>query len=389
MTPRLIGPFYLILAGAVSSILVLTAVPAPAQERAAGDLTRNIDALSAFDFPTRMNAARIVRRTPASEAVPALSRAVRTHTDQFVRYRALVLLTSFNDPGTGAIMRGLLADRNDRVREVAYRWFERHPEPALHDTLLAALNTEQAEFVRPALIRALAAHADTMVVERALLAEAGRGFDFFRSAVIAALGEHRATYAVKTIIPYTGLEGPLQDDAILALGRIGDRAAIPTLSALTAPPEAAPALEAARCLMGDKCEERIAWLAQAARAQERPALARATVAAIGVLASEGRAAALDALFDLERTTTRLRGDVAVTLATMALRGPAQTMKWLTEAPADRRGRAMDLLKEGFDSLEEDFAEEQFFAAARAAYWAAPDGSPTRAVTATLIDRLEF
>jgi HEAT repeat protein len=371
-------------------LILLAAISAIAQEKAVADLTRNIDALSAFDYPTRMNAARMVRRTAASEAVPALSRAVRTHTDQFVRYRALVLLTSFNDPGTGAIMRGLLADRNDRVREVAYRWFERHPEPALHDTLLAALNTEEAEFVRPALIRALAAHADTMAVERALLAEAGRGFDFFRSAVIAALGEHRATYAVKTIIPITALEGPLQDDAILALGRIGDRAAIPTLSSLTkVPPEAAPALEAARCLMGDKCEERIAWLAQSARTQERPAIARATVAALGAVASEGQAAAVDALFDLERTTSRLRGDVAVTLATMALRRPQDTMKWLTTAPEERRTRALELMKEGFESLEEDFAEEQFFAAARAAYWAAPDGSPARAMTATLIDKLEF
>jgi HEAT repeat protein len=380
VTPRLIG----------TVLIVLAAIAAAAQEKAAADLARNIDALSAFDYPTRMNAARMVRRMPASEAIPALSRAVRTHTDQFVRYRALVLLTSFNDPGTGAIMRGLLADRNDRVREVAYRWFERHPEPALHDTLLAALNTEQAEFVRPALIRALAAHADTTAVERALLAEAGRGFDFFRSAVVAALGEHRATYAVKTIIPITALEGPLQDDAILALGRIGDRAAIPTLSSLTkVPPEAMPALEAARCLLGDTCEERIAWLAQSARAQERPAIARATVAALGAVASEGHAAALDALFDLERTTSRLRGDVAVTLATMALRRPRETLKWLTAAPEDRRVRAVELMKEGFESLDEDFAEEQFFAAARAAYWAAPEASPVRTVAATLIDKLEF
>jgi hypothetical protein len=50
---------------------------------------------------------------------------------------------------------------------------------------------------------------------------------------------------------------------------------------------------------------------------------------------------------------------------------------------------VELLREGFESLEEDFAEEQFFAAARASYWAAPDGAATRTVAATLIDRLEF
>jgi len=278
---RLIGSVFLVL---------LVAVRAPAQDAPAAALTKQIDALSAFEFPTRMNAARMIRRTAATEAVPALSRAVRMHADQFVRYRALVLLSSFNDPGTAAIMRGLLADRNDRVREVAYRWFEGHPEPALHDTLLAALNTEQAEFVRPALVRALAAHADTPAIQRALVAEAGRGFDFFRSAVIGVLGEKRATYAVNAIIPMVSLDGPLQDDAILALGRIGDRTAVPALASLTkVPPEATPALQAAQCLLGDKCEERIAWLAQAARTETRPIVLRASIATLGVLAAAGHA----------------------------------------------------------------------------------------------------
>src|SRR5687767_2573964 len=87
-----------------------------------------------------------------------------------------------------------------------------------------------------------------------------------------------------------------------------------------------------------------------------------------------------------RRPGRLRGDVAVTLGTMALRRPQETIKWLAEAPADRRTRAIELLREGFESLEEDFAEEQFFAAARATYWAAPEGSATRTLAASLIDR---
>ena len=381
MARRLIGLVFLVL---------LVAVGAPAQDAPPAALTRQIDALSAFDFATRMNAARMIRRTAATEAVPALARAVRLHADQFVRYRALVLLSAFNDPGTGAIMRGLLADRNDRVREVAYRWFEGHPEPALHDTLLAALNAEQAEFVRPALVRALAAHADTPAVQRALIAEAGRGLDFFRSAVVGALGEQRAIYAVNAIIPIVSLDGPLQDDAILALGRIGDRAAVPALASLTKiPPEAAPSLQAAQCLLGDKCEERIAWLAETARTETRLVVSKAAVAILGVLAAAGQSPAIDALFDLERTTARLRGDVAVALSTMALRQPRETIAWLGKTPADRRARAIELVHEGFDSLEEDFAEEQFYAAARAAYWAAPEGSDQRTLTATLIEKLEF
>ena len=287
-------------------------------------------------------------------------------------------------------MRGLLADRNDRIREVVYRWFEHHPEPALHAALLAALATEQAEFVRPALVRALAAHADDITVQRALLQEAGRGLDFFRIAVVQALGEHQATYAVSTIAAMTSLDGPIQDDAILALGRIGDRTALSGLSAVSTPaPDVAAAREAALCLLGDRCDERIAWLAQAARSELRANIARAVIALLGAVAAEGHQAALTALFDLERTTDRLRGEIALAFSTMALRRPQQTLAWFTQASADMQSRAAALLHEGFESLEEDFAEEQFFAAARAAYWAAPEASAVRTVTASLIDQLEF
>jgi len=65
------------------------------------------------------------------------------------------------------------------------------------------------------------------------------------------------------------------------------------------------------------------------------------------------------------------------------------LTWLQRAPEASRTSLIELLREGFESLEEDFAEEQLFAAARAAYWAAPEESVTRTVTAILIDRLEF
>jgi len=371
-------------------IIVLAAGPASAQDQASAGLGANINALSAFDYATRMNAARMVRRVAAAEAVPALTAAVRSHTDEFVRYRALVLLIAFREPGTPALMQTLLKDRNDRVREVVYRWYEQNPEPRSIPNLLAALESEQAEFVRPALIRALAAHGENEGVRRALLIEAGRGLDFFRSAVIETLGDHRAAYAVRTIIPIIELDGPLQDDAVLALGRIGDRAALPALALLTkVSPETEPSLQAAQCLLGDRCEERIAWLAQTARTDPRAAVSRAAVSTLGVMATEGHSAAIDALFDLERTVDRLRGDIAIALSTMALRRPQETIAWLGKTAAERRDRAVTLLHEGFESLEEDFAEEQFYAAARATYWAAPERSDQRTLTASLIDRLEF
>src|SRR5688572_12706750 len=122
-----------------------------------------------------MNAARALRRVPAAEAVPALTEAIRNHPDQFVRYRALVILTSFNDRGTGELIRSLLGDKNDRLREAGYKWLERHPDPAMRFPLLSALQTEQAEFVRPALVAALAALGDDPDVRRALIGEVTRG----------------------------------------------------------------------------------------------------------------------------------------------------------------------------------------------------------------------
>lgn len=57
-----------------------------------------IDKLGDLDYDTRTAAARTIRRAPADQAVPALLAAVREHADGYVRFRALVLLTGFNDP---------------------------------------------------------------------------------------------------------------------------------------------------------------------------------------------------------------------------------------------------------------------------------------------------
>src|SRR6478752_9869327 len=130
--------------------------PAP-QSVSAEQLQAAIDKLGDLNYDVRTNASRLVRRTSTAQAVPALLRAVDEHTDGYVRYRALVLLTGFNDPRTKDAMREALASPNDRLRTVAYSFFEHNPDPAMAPALLAALNKETAEFVRPALIRALAA----------------------------------------------------------------------------------------------------------------------------------------------------------------------------------------------------------------------------------------
>ena len=71
---------------------------------------RNIGNLSSLDYSTRTKAAQAIRRLPAAEAVPALVDAVKKHSDEFVRYRAFIVLSSFNDRGTAELVRGLIRD---------------------------------------------------------------------------------------------------------------------------------------------------------------------------------------------------------------------------------------------------------------------------------------
>jgi HEAT repeat protein len=361
-----------------------------AQAPPAAPLSTHIGNLSAFDYPTRVNAARLIRRAPIEEAVAALTEAVRRHPDQFVRYRALVVLTAFNDRGTPDLMRSLLGDRNDRVREVAYKWLEANPDARLTGMLLGALQTEQAEFVRPALIGALAALGQDPAVQRALLAQVSRGLDFFRSAVIDALGRHRATYAIDAIAEVATLDGPLQDDSVVALGRIGGTKAAAALAAIPKPaPEVVPTIRAAECLIGEACAAAIkVFQADAARAGAPPAAVRSSVNALAVLATAGHKDATDALVALG-SQPNLRAQAALAFAAAAVRSPSHVLGWLDATPVARRDAAMELLKEGFEDLEEDLGEETFFAATRATYWKADETSPTRTLAAALIQKLEF
>src|SRR5215207_4383731 len=73
--------------------------PAPATEKVtAAQVKSAIQLLGSVDFPIRMDAARTVRRADSPVALPALLDAVATHADSYVRFKALVLLSGFNDP---------------------------------------------------------------------------------------------------------------------------------------------------------------------------------------------------------------------------------------------------------------------------------------------------
>src|SRR5262249_55558264 len=146
-------------------------------------------------------------------------------------------------------------------------FFEHHPDRATTPDLITAFEKEQGEFVRPSLVRALAAQAAATQdprVQQLLIRDTSRGEDFFRSAVIEALGDYKAVYAFDAIAAVAKLDGPLQDDAALALGKIGDKRALEVLAGLqrTAPRPAQPSIAAAICLLGINCSSHERYLVE-------------------------------------------------------------------------------------------------------------------------------
>ena len=341
-----------------------------------------------------MNAARALRRAPADTVVPALVRAVESHKDQFVRFRSLVLLTGFNDPRTPGVVQEMLANPNDRLRTVAYMYYEHHPTPGMVPALIRALEREDSEFVRPALVRALAAYGTEPRVRETLLVEVTRGQDFFRSAVIEALGDYRGTYAVEPLLGIAQLAGPLQVDAVIALGKLKDQRALETLASLqrSAPREIQPTIAAAICLLGVNCDKHVPYLIETLGFADKSAgfqeLLRSTVAGLVALANTGDKKALTALIEVGiQSVDPPRAPMALGAGTVAVRNTPLMLSFL-ESFANADG-AITLIAEGFDMLEEDYEEERFFATVRRGYWKAPESSPARKIGQALIDKLEF
>jgi HEAT repeat protein len=362
---------------------------------AQASLTSAIDSLGAFDFPTRMAAARTVRRAPSSDAVPLLAAAVKDHKDSYVRFRALVLLAGFDDKAAADAITAILGDRNDRLRAVAYEWFERHPDAAPVPALIEALSKESSEFVRPSLTRALAALQADPRVRAALTPLISSGEDFFRGEVIQGLGDYKAVWAAPAILAVARLDGPLQDDAVLALGKIGSAAVVTELGALQkdAPRERLPALAAAICMLGVNCDGNRKYLDDslkfAASTDGYQPLLRASAYAVGAFAARGDQAAFKSLFDVGiGANDQARGTIALALGGAAVRQPAALMTVLAARATDQTA-AIELLRDAFDMLEEDFSEEMFYVAVRRAYWTAAEGSAARQLAEAVLQKLEF
>jgi len=292
------------------------------------------------------------------------------------------------------VMNASLDEPNDRLRTVAYTYFEHNKERGMSSRLLQKLEKEDGEFVRPALTRALAAYGDEPAVQKVLAPLVMRGQDLYRAALIDALGDYRATYAFTQISDVARLDGPLQEDAVLALGKLGDKRALEVLQGLqrTAPRARQPAVAAAICLLGVNCDSHQKFVIDTLHFglanigfQD---LVRASAKALAALAIAGRQDAAITLIDAGIPARDPgRSPIALAWGTVALRNTPLTVKLLA-ARQDLRDAAL-LLRDAFDMLEEDFEEERFFATVRRTYWSAPEASPERKVADGLIQVLEF
>ena len=380
-------------------VLCASVLASAAQERGPSpvspqDLRVAVDHLGDIDYPARTKAAKLVRRAPAAQAVPVLLQAVQEHKDSYVRYKSLILLTGFNDSRATDQMVEMLSSPNDRLREVAYGYFERSPTPAITPRLLAALAKETGEFVRPALIRALAAVGSEPKVREVLLTDIMRGADHFRSTVIEAVGDYKLAYAVPRLTDVAKLDGPLQDDASLALGKIGDKRSLEVLAGLqrTGGRALQPTVAASICLLQINCPSHLGYLQKVLSfADDNPGyqeMVRAASFGLDAIAIQGNAEALNTLFETGiPSMDPMRAPLALSVAKVALRNTPAMLEHLMKTK-DQRG-ALALLAEGFDMLQEDLEEEQFFVTVRREYWNAPESSPVRVVAEQLIAKLEF
>jgi hypothetical protein len=306
----------------------------------------------------------------------------------------LTLLSGFGGPTAAEVMREVQSDRNDRLRSVAFAWFEHNPDPDNLPALIDRLTKERSEFVRPALTRAIAAHGADPRARDVLKPLVARGEDFFRGALIEALGDYDGKYAVAEIAEVAKIDGPLRDDAIMALGKIGDSSQAALLATLqrSAPPEVQPSISAALCLLGLNCSGHEEYLRKtltvAATTAGYQEVLRSAAHGLGVLGARGRPAPLAALFDIGvPAADPSRAPIALAVGMAALRNPGAIMA-LLETRKDRDG-ALELLQDAFDMLSEDFEEERFYVEIRKAYWAAPAGSARRQIADALIQKLEF
>src|SRR5205085_6427629 len=201
-------------------------------------------------------------------------------------------------------------------------------------------------------------------------------------------------YAYEPIVAVARLDGPLQIDAAIALGKIGDKRAIEILSGLqqSAPKTSQPYVAAAICLLGINCGSHENYLIETLKCSDKnigfQELLRGAASGLGALAVGGHGEAYEALVEIGiPSRDPARAPIALALGTVALRNTTMVLTALEKDPEP--APAISLVGEGFDMLEEDLDKERFFALIRRTYWQSAAGSPARRLMQTLIGKLDF
>ena len=146
-----------------------------------------------------------------------------------------------------------------------------------------------------------------------------------------------------------------------------------------APRPRQPALAAAICLLGRNCDSHERFLAEtltfATKNMGHQDLARSAAEALGVLARSGRASAWRRAGRHRRPVGRsVRAPIALAVAAAAVGGDPTAVLGALERASDPKA-ALLLVRDGFDMLSEDLAEERF--AAPRPLLAGARGSPAR------------
>jgi hypothetical protein len=182
---------------------------------------------------------------------------------------------------------------------------------------------------------------------------------------------------------------------VLALGKLGDKRALGTFAALqrtTGPRHLQPTIAASICLIGVNCASHQPYLVDTLKFSIENAgfqeLLRGAAGGLAALAVGGNENALRTLLEHGAASRDpARAAIALALGTVALRNTPLTLKVLAETQAQEG--ALELLREAFDMLEEDFIEERFFVTVRRGFWQSAEGSATRKTAEALIRKLEF
>ena len=320
----------------------------PAQLQAA------IDKLGDLDYATRTDASRTVRRTAGAAGrarAAAGGRRARRRVRPLSRARAADRLQRSADEG-----------RDARVaRQPERSAARRSPTASSSTTPIRAMVPAAPGRARqgagasssgPALVRALAALGDDPRV-RAGAARARSAAA--RTSSAAPSSRRSATTRPRT--PSTRstavakLDGPLQDDAALALGRIGDKRALETLAALQRTRAAARrsrrSPRPSACSASTASRTRAISIETLKFADQNPGfqeLLRGAAAGLGALARRrpcrgGRRAVRRSA---SRRSDPTRAPVALALATVALRNTPLMLTMLEKHPtasdADRAAR---------------------------------------------------